>query len=177
MTLLSTEARDPEGCPKCKTVRRRQLDPFIMKFPAKHTVIASGYTLFDFVSYVEEVRILTDSTYDLQILPGDVIRYVHQNLCKIRLIDDLPTGYRIVRPLAFFTYAELENYRKVYPIPILRTPCQNYSQKFKRIHMRKLNRICTNTTYESLLSTLESKNIAIPDSFEDASDMNFFSDC
>ena len=148
------------------------------KYVPEQTVIVTGYTLEDFLAYVNEIGLLTNYTYQVDRINDPVKKNrMLAHLHKIKVKEQLPNGFTIIRPLADILPIWVNEYVKENEIPVLNTPCKNSYNKFKRLYSKTMSITKTDMSYNDMICFLEKNGVKLPETFEYLENLNFFSDC
>jgi len=169
----------PDGCKVCKTVRKSYIDPQLQrKFISEETVLITAYTLEDFLAYTTELGLLTNYTYQIKNIDdpkkkGNMITHLH----KMKIKEELPNGFTIIRPLCDFLPGWTNRYVEENKIPVLSIPCKNASNKFKRLYAKAMAITKVKISYQRMVRFLEKNGVKFPETFDGVKDLNYFSDC
>ena len=180
--VTDLEANSINGCKTCKSARKDIIDSYLNKALAASgkTAILTGYTLYDALAYLDEFSLLTNFTFNIDTLPtvqskNRVLNCLH----KMKIMEELPNNFRIIRPLIVFKEDEVVQYLKENNIPFINRPCIVASNKHKRSYFNTLTIMGKHNTatYEGILNFLNQHNVQFPTSFEDIEQENYFTDC
>jgi len=170
-----------DGCKICKSARKKIVDNYLNNVSmSEKTAIVTGYTLYDILAYMDEYCLVTNYNFDTSdIFDKKIINRIQNCLHKMKIKEELPNGFRIIRPLAVFKEDDILNYINAHSIPYTSRPCKVSSFKHKRAYFKVLNLASqiNNSSYEGVMEFLSKNNVDLPNTFEDISYDNFFTDC
>ncbi|MGE5626896.1 MAG: hypothetical protein ACM3X7_02135 [Solirubrobacterales bacterium] len=177
------DLRDGEvnGCKICKSARKQIVDKYLNNATnKKKTAIVTGYTLYDILAYMDEISLVSNYNFKVSELKDKkAIKRVDNCLHKMKIKEDLPNGFRIIRPLAVFNEDDILEYVKENSIPYVNRPCKVSTAKHKRAYFKVLNIASpiNNVSYEGVLNFLSKNEIEMPQNFDDIEYGNYFTDC
>lgn len=170
-----------EGCKVCKAARKEIVDKYIKDIGnTGKTAIVTGYTLYDILAYLDEYCLMTNYSLDSSDTGNEKLaKRISNCLHKMKIKEELPNGFRIIRPLAVLKEDSIMNYINEHGIPFVNNPCKIGSKKHKRAYFNVLNLISrvNNASYEGVLKFLSKHNVELPETYEDIEYENYFTDC
>jgi tRNA(Ile)-lysidine synthase TilS/MesJ len=169
------------GCKICKGARKSIIDPVLTEIEDKQTTaIVTGYTLYDALAYLDELCLVSNYNFDMKsISDQQTIQRINNCLHKMQIAENLPNGFRIIRPLVVNKESDILKFIKERKLPYINIPCNVAPLKHKRAYFDVLHLAdhITNATYEGLMSFLATQGVEIPKKFDDIQFENYFTDC
>lgn len=170
-----------DGCKVCKNVRKELVDNYLNDFEYKEVAaIATGYTIYDVLAYLDEISLVTNYNFDVSNIKDEKrLSRIHQCVHKMQIKEQLPSGYKLIRPIIMFKEDEILQYIKVNKIPYSATPCIVSDFKHKRVYFEvlKVASPINNATYEGVRGFLEKIKIDYDAEYEYVKEKNYFTDC
>jgi len=170
-----------DGCKICKATRKEILDGYLQNIGENgKSAIVTGYTLYDILAYLDEYCLLTNFTFDMtQFTEKKITERITNCLHKMNVKEELPGGFRIIRPLVDFKESDVVDFLNDNSIPYINRPCKVSSKKHKRIYFEALNLVesMNNSSYEGIMDFLSKHNIELPKTFNDIQYKFHFTDC
>jgi tRNA(Ile)-lysidine synthase TilS/MesJ len=169
------------ACSHCKAVRKQVINQFLNEVNCNNpTLLVTGYTLMDALSYLDEMLLATDFTLDIDSVSDDKLRNRFYNcLHKMQMFESLPNGNRIIRPLISFDEKRVKTFLDESGIPYVSGICKAAIHKHKRLYSKVLDSVSmnTNVTYEGIINLLRKSSVCFPKTFNDIDSDQFFIDC
>jgi tRNA(Ile)-lysidine synthase TilS/MesJ len=178
--LIDLNETSKDGCKTCKEARKSLIDPYLEGMQNKDEVaIATGYTLFDVLAYLDEFGLVSNLNYGMNKNNPKVSSRIQNCLHKMNIREVLPNGFKMIRPLMTFHETDILQYLLNKEIPYVNRPCKVSNNKHKRAYFKALETVApiNRTTYEGVMNFLESRNVDLPLTFDDIHYDNFFTDC
>ena len=172
---------EANACKICKTARKKLVDKFLDDIDDKpSTAIVTGYTLYDILAYVDEMALVCN--YDFRNytkLDQKIVNRIENCLHKMRAKEELPDGFRIIRPLVDFNEVDVVKSNNELNLRFIETPCNAAKYKHKRAYFKMLDIAYSinNTTYEGVMKFLQDQDVVFPETFQDIEYDNSFTDC
>ena len=179
--VADIDANDALACKTCKVTRKKIIDEFLDNIDDKtRTAIMTGYTLYDVLAFLDEVLLITN--YDLKNYKqkdSAIVNRVENCLHKMSVKENLPNGFRIIRPLVNTSEHDIRLCNGELELPFCTVTCEAAKVKLKRQYFKVLDLAnpINKTTHDGVMDFLKAQNVEIPKTFHDIEYDNYFTDC
>lgn len=164
-------------CKSCKNARKELIDEYLSVngyIDASSTLI-TGYTLYDAIAYTSEICLRSNffNSY------ADDNNRIANCLHKIKPLEILPNGMRLIRPLIRMDERLIKKFLEEKHIPYISQSCMASVRKHKRLYFEALKSLNegVNISYEGLITFLNKNNVFLPKTFDDINMLYGFTDC